>query len=76
MDGSSTFYKMTIGLLHCWTVHCVLTLMGGVGAVVAPKIIVSAPVPFGFIGVGTGLDWDGIGSVRIGDLSLTKICIF
>ena len=41
------------------------------GWVVAPKIIVSAPVPFGPLWapfrVGTGLDWVGIGSGGIGD---------
>ena len=37
----------------------------------APKIIASAPVPFGpfwaLFRVGTGLDWVGIGSGGIGD---------
>ena len=40
------------------------------GGVVAPKIIESAPVPFGpLLGpfrVGTGLDWVGIGSRGLG----------
>ena len=45
---------------------------GGVGGwVVAPKIIASAPVPFGPLWGpfrdGTGLDWVGIGSGGIGD---------
>ena len=47
--------------------------VGGVGWM-APKIIESAPVPFwpllaplGPFGVGTGLDWVGIGSGGIGD---------
>ena len=39
--------------------------------VVAPKIIESAPVPFGPLWApfraGTGLDWVGIGSGGIGD---------
>ena len=46
----------------------------GWGGVVAPKIIESAPVPFGPLWaplgpfrVGTGLDWVGIGSGGIGD---------
>ena len=43
----------------------------GWGGVVAPKIIASAPVPFGpfwaLFRVGTGLDWVGIGSGGIGD---------
>ena len=24
MDGSSTSYRLTKGILHCWTVYCVL----------------------------------------------------
>ena len=41
--------------------------VGGVGGVVAPKIIASAPVPFGPLWALLGLDWVGIGSGGIGD---------
>ena len=45
--------------------------VGWVGGWVAPKIIASAPVPFGPLWApfraGTGLDWGGIGSGGNGD---------
>ena len=68
MDHSGPFL---FSELFCGTAPSCLKVMGGVGGVVAPKIIASAPVPFGpLLGpfrVGTGLDWVGIGSGGIGD---------
>ena len=71
MDHSGPFL---FSELFCGTPPSCLKVIRGVGLVgwvVAPKIIASAPVPFGpLLGpfrAGTGLDWVGIGSGGIGD---------
>ena len=60
MDHSGPFL---FSELFCGTPPSCLKVMGGwvVVVVVAYRILVSAPVPFGLIWVGIRLDWVGTG---------------